>query len=142
MKKVLGSCNSCGQCCRLIGLPDTGEYKVDTQGGTVSVPMPDNPSEAWLKFLEARGAQIEDGWVTLPTRPGAREPVVRIRYGPRRFPVLLVKHTCPQLDDDNNCKLHGTPDFPDVCAGYPKVDDDLTIVPDCGYRVANVPSDR
>lgn len=134
----------CGLCCKTIGLPDTGEYTINTDEGTVTVPLHDNPSDAWLKFLAARGAHVENGTISLKFRPGAREPVIRIRYGPNRVPILLVKHTCPQLDEENDasCRLHGTPEFPEVCKNYPTIYDDLSIVPDCSYRIANVPSPR
>ena len=101
--------------------------------GTVSVPVYEGAD--WTAFLKARGADIKEGWATIAYRKDVKEPIVPITYGPRKTDMLLVKHVCAQLDDDGSCKLHGSSDFPSVCRNYPRVDDDLSIVPNCGFEI-------
>lgn len=68
---------------------------------------------------------------------------VRIENGPDSWKwgtysgvkVLYVRSRCRQLDSDNSCIIHGTDQFPKVCADYPTIYDDLTVVPECGYVI-------
>lgn len=133
--RVGGSCSACGQCCRTVGLPIAG-LRVNAAARTVSTPV-EGASEDWLAFLRARGAAIREGWATLPYRTDVPNPIVPVAYGPRGVALALVKHVCPQLTEDNGCRLHGTPEKPAVCARYPTPLDDLSVVPDCTHSITD-----
>lgn len=134
--RVEGACDHrrCGSaCCRLLGVPSVGA-RVNRERGTVSVPVAGQP-QRWIDFLRARGADVREDWATVAYRQDVREPVVPIAYGPRRTEMLLIKSVCPQLAPDGDCRLHGTPEKPETCTTYPTIFDDLSVVPECSYRI-------
>ena len=129
--EVKGDCHaSCGACCRIIGIPD---LPYELHDGVLITDMIDNPTDRWVEFLKARGS-VEDGKLSIKYRTDVKEPIIKYAYGPKKLRLLLVKSICPKLNEDSSCQLHG-PAKPEVCKTYPTVYDDLSIVPECTYKI-------
>lgn len=136
-KVVTGSCNQCGLCCRMIGMPVfEGWLRVTPDG--IQTRMPVDPTENYLEFLKAKGVKVENGMATVTPTPGAKNPYTLTSYGPRNHKTVIVRSVCPQLNEDNTCKLHGA-NKPKACVEYPQAIDDLSWVkPDCSYEIVDV----
>lgn len=134
MKRVVGSCNGCGLCCKVIALPIPHEAAYVHVGPSVILPRLRVIPERWRIYLEAHGVQIGPKHLLVRVDAEYPEPVRVGHYGPGL--VLFVRSRCQQLTDDNQCRIHNTPGFPDVCRDYPTVLDDLSVVkPECGFDI-------
>ena len=112
-----------------------GAHHRDPVTGRVKVKLPPNPKPDWLNWLRLRGAAFVDGYALVPFREGAPRPAWISFYGTSAGPVTYIANTCTKLTDDNVCTIHDTPELPAMCKTYPLPDDDLSVVPDCGFRI-------
>jgi Fe-S-cluster containining protein len=137
MKKIIGSCNGCGLCCKTLVLPVPNETCVRRDYDLLLVPrLKDYPART-VEYFKARGIVLGARSVIVPIDPLERTP---FRYGHYRDGlVVFIKHRCPLLGLENECTVHGTLLQPRVCREYPTVLDDLEIVrSECGYQLVEV----
>ena len=126
----VGDCNGCSLCCRLLVLPIPRREALKRTPLGIQVPLPLLPSPDLLQFYRARGAAI--GSRTLEVPLAANSAVDLVQRG--RYLVARISHTCPQLTEDGQCKIHDTDDYPRACAQFPRSPDDLQDVADqCSY---------
>ena len=135
---VRGDCTpGCAACCRRLVMPiPTPKYVFHTEEG-VRVPLPNIIGERDRAYLATRGVTFPKPYTALvpldPPRFGAdwlaSETINdRIQFGHwLGHPVVRLKTTCPELDAAGHCKLHGTPQKPDVCRKYPLPGTDLPV---------------
>jgi Fe-S-cluster containining protein len=135
VKRVVGSCSGCGACCKLLAVPLYSYPVVDPARRVVTMRAPAEIGEDYGAFLEARGLRVVEGKLEIPYQPKDGKPPVRISTYGGQNPVAYVDSTCPHLQGDNGCDLHGTDAMPRVCRSYPTVKDDLSAVPECSYTV-------
>lgn len=134
MKHVTGACNGCGRCCQVFAWPIPHAMAWLHLAGTVVLPRLVTMPETTRYYLSAHGIALEDRCLRVKVDEQDAEPVKVGHYNGHL--VAYVRSRCAQLTDDNQCRIHDTPEFPEVCRRYPTVGDDLTCVkPECGYEI-------
>ncbi|MDE2096752.1 MAG: YkgJ family cysteine cluster protein [Patescibacteria group bacterium] len=146
MKRVVGSCNGCGACCKVLALPFNGDKITMSQEWTpertrtfLEIPEPSGVSDDFAYYLKVHGVDRRDGQLVVPVEMGGAGGDFPARLGTYgQTPVVYIRSRCAQLNDDNTCRLHGTSEMPETCRRYPTIHDDLTVVkPECGYEVVD-----
>lgn len=144
VEKIVGECSpeACkGACCRHLVMPIPDRRMVLPMPQGVIVPLPNNLRPQDRRFYETRGVRFPRPLVALV--PFDRPTISPVKFG--FFGDVLtanIQSTCPMLDRDGRCKIHGELSRPLECRDYPVSGLQIAMHPECTYKAMVVPKDE
>ena len=97
-----GECHQCGECCRTVNMTVVRDVTLRQHGSRAELE----------RYLSYRGIRVV----------GEDAAANALFYE--------IDIPCSQLTEDNQCKVHDSPDKPLLCLKYPDAPNDI---PECGY---------
>lgn len=98
-----GECHQCGECCQTVNITAMRDVTLRQHGSLEELRL----------YMKYRGIRVV----------GEDEE--------RNVLFYEIDIPCDQLTEDNECKVHDSPEKPLLCLKYPQEPDDI---PQCGYR--------
>lgn len=98
-----GECHQCGECCQTVNITAVRDVTLRQHGSLEELHL-------YMKYrgILVVGENIEQNAL-----------------------FYEIKIPCNQLTENNECKVHDSPEKPLLCLKYPEEPDDI---PQCGYR--------
>ena len=128
-----GSCNTCGQCCRVLALPHMETMPQDKDYYYFILPRSFPDEERMLSFRDnLQFAYSKDNSLIMIKAPKGGS---QIRALGGLYPVAIIQSVCKYLEG-NKCQLYGSPDRPQACDNWPTFPYELETIPhpeECGF---------